>query len=115
MSEAENRRWSSLPPIALRLNSLLPDQRVKKEFASAATKLPRAWLTPSVEPSHRRRGQGRATDEGNKIVAAARAEASSPSRHVRPLREQVAALAVKGASRFSASQRRRPALTCSTA
>ena len=45
--------------------------------------------------------KARATEEGNKIVAAARAEAEQQSIQAREaLREQVAALAVKGAEQI---------------
>jgi len=45
--------------------------------------------------------KGRATEEGNKIVAAAKAEAEQQAVKVREaLREQVAALAVKGAEQI---------------
>ena len=45
--------------------------------------------------------KGRATEEGNKIVAAARAEAEQQAVKAREaLREQVAALAVKGAEQI---------------
>jgi F-type H+-transporting ATPase subunit b len=45
--------------------------------------------------------QGRASDEGARIVAAARAEAEQESTRAREvLREQVAALAVKGAEQI---------------
>jgi hypothetical protein len=73
---------------------------LKKSWPSRAAK-DRAWLKPSVAPNHDRRGQGQAVEEGNKIVAAAKAEAESSklSRRVK-LVEQVAALAVKGAEQI---------------
>ena len=45
--------------------------------------------------------QGRATEEGNKVIAAARAEAEQATVKAREvLREQVAALAVRGAEQI---------------
>ena len=78
------------------------DQRVKKELAAASNE------TATRLADAERRAQAiieeakaRASDEGNKIVAAARAEAEQQSVQAREaLREQVAALAVKGAEQI---------------
>ena len=78
------------------------DQRVKKELAAASTE------TASLLADAERRAQSiieeaktRATDEANKIVAAARVEANNATVKAREvLREQVAALAVKGAEQI---------------
>ena len=78
------------------------DQRVKQELAAASNE------TATRLADAERRAQAiieeakaRATDEGNKIVAAARAEAEQQSVQAREaLREQVAALAVKGAEQI---------------
>ena len=78
------------------------DQRVKKELAAASTE------TASRLADAERRAQSiieeaktRATDEANKIVAAARVEADNATVKAREiLREQVAALAVKGAEQI---------------
>ena len=78
------------------------DQRVKKELAAASTE------TASRLADAERRAQAiideakaRATEEGNKIVASAKAEAEQQSVKAREaLREQVAVLAVKGAEQI---------------
>ncbi len=78
------------------------DQRVKQELAAASNE------TATRLADAERRAQAiieeakaRATDEGNKIVAAARAEAEQQAVQAREaLREQVAALAVKGAEQI---------------
>ena len=78
------------------------DQRVKKELAAASTE------TASRLADAERRAQAiideakaRATEEGNKLVAAAKAEAEQQSVKAREaLREQVAVLAVKGAEQI---------------
>lgn len=78
------------------------DQRVKQELAAASNE------TATRLADAERRAQAiieeakaRATDEGNKIVAAARAEAEQQAIQAREaLREQVAALAVKGAEQI---------------
>ena len=78
------------------------DQRVKKELAAASNE------TATRLADAERRAQAiieeakaRATDEGNKIVAAARAEAEQQSVKAREaLREQVSVLAVKGAEQI---------------
>jgi F-type H+-transporting ATPase subunit b len=78
------------------------DQRVKQELAAASNE------TATRLADAERRAQAiieeakaRATEEGNKIVAAAQAEAQQQSIQAREaLREQVAALAVKGAEQI---------------
>ncbi|MDD0812350.1 F0F1 ATP synthase subunit B [Curvibacter sp. RS43] len=78
------------------------DQRVKKELAAASNE------TASRLADAERRAQAiideakaRATEEGNKLVAAAKAEAEQQSVKAREaLREQVAVLAVKGAEQI---------------
>jgi F-type H+-transporting ATPase subunit b len=78
------------------------DRRVEEELAK--TRNETATLLADAE----RRAQaiveeakGRATEEGNKIVAAARVEADQQTVKAREaLREQVAALAVKGAEQI---------------
>jgi F-type H+-transporting ATPase subunit b len=78
------------------------NQRVEKELAQSRTE------TASRLADAERRAQGiieeaklKATEEGNKIVAAARAEAEQQSVRAREaLRDQVAALAVKGAEQI---------------
>lgn len=78
------------------------DQRVKQELAAASNE------TATRLADAERRAQAiieeakaRANEEGNKIVAAARAEAEQQSVQAREaLREQVAALAVKGAEQI---------------
>ncbi|WP_313302972.1 F0F1 ATP synthase subunit B [Diaphorobacter sp.] len=78
------------------------DQRVKQELASAnndvATRLADAERRAQAIIEE---AKARATEEGNKIVAAARAEAEQQAIQAREtLREQVAALAVKGAEQI---------------
>ncbi len=78
------------------------DQRVKQELAAASNE------TATRLADAERRAQAiieeakaRATEEGNKIVAAAQAEAQQQAIQAREaLREQVAALAVKGAEQI---------------
>jgi F-type H+-transporting ATPase subunit b len=78
------------------------DRRVEEELAKSRNQT--ATLLADAE----RRAQaiveeakGRATEEANKIIAAARAEAEQQSVHAREaLRDQVAALAVKGAEQI---------------
>ncbi len=78
------------------------NQRVEKELAQSRTE------TASRLADAERRAQAivdeakaKATEEGNKIVAAARAEAEQQSVRARDaLRDQVAALAVKGAEQI---------------
>ena len=78
------------------------NQRVEKELAQSRTE------TAARLADAERRGQAiveeakaKATEEGNKIVAAARAEAEQQSVRAREaLRDQVAALAVKGAEQI---------------
>ena len=78
------------------------DQRVKTELAAASNE------TATRLADAERRAQAiieeakaRAAEEGNKIVAAARAEAEQQAIQAREaLREQVAALAVKGAEQI---------------
>ncbi len=78
------------------------DRRVEEELARARTD------TAALRADAERRAQAiieeakaRATEEGNKIVAAARAEAEQQTVRAREaLREQVAALAVKGAEQI---------------
>ena len=78
------------------------NQRVEKELAQSRTE------TASRLADAERRAQAivdeakaKATEEGNKIVAAARAEAEQQTVKAREtLREQVAALAVKGAEQI---------------
>jgi F-type H+-transporting ATPase subunit b len=78
------------------------DKRVEQELAKSRTD------TAQMLADAERRGQAiveeakaRATEEGNKIVAAARAEAEQQTVRARErLREEVAALAVKGAEQI---------------
>jgi F-type H+-transporting ATPase subunit b len=78
------------------------NQRVEAELARSRTE------TAALLADAERRGQaiveeakGRATEEANKIIAAARAEAEQQSVKAREaLREQVAALAVRGAEQI---------------
>ena len=78
------------------------DQRVKQELAAASNEA----ATRLADAERRAQAiieeaKARATDEGNKIVAAARAEAEQQAIQAREaLREQVAALAVKGAEQI---------------
>jgi len=78
------------------------NQRVEAELVKSRNE------TAALLADAERRGQvlieeakGRATEEGNKIIAAARAEAEQQTVKAREaLREQVAALAVKGAEQI---------------
>ncbi len=78
------------------------DRRVEQELAKSRTE------TAALLADAERRAQaiveeakGRATEEANKIVAAARVEAEQQTMKAREaLREQVAALAVKGAEQI---------------
>jgi F-type H+-transporting ATPase subunit b len=78
------------------------DRRVEEELAKSRNE------TAALLADAERRAQaiveeakGRATEEGNKIIAAARAEAEQQTIRAREaLREQVAALAVKGAEQI---------------
>lgn len=78
------------------------DRRVEEELARARNE------TAALRADAERRAQslideakGRAIEEGNKIIAAAQAEAQQQAVKVREtLREQVAALAVKGAEQI---------------
>ena len=78
------------------------NQRVEAELARSRQE------TAALLADAERRGQaiveeakGRATEEGNKIIAAARVEAEQQSMKAREaLREQVAALAVRGAEQI---------------
>ena len=78
------------------------NKRVEAELASSRTE------TAARLAEAERRGQSmvedakaRAVEEGNKIIAAAKAEAQQQSNRAREvLREQVAALAVKGAEQI---------------
>ena len=78
------------------------NQRVEDELAKA-----RADTQARLAETERRtqtmieEAKARANEEGNRIVAAARAEAEQQAVHAREaLREQVAALAVKGAEQI---------------
>ena len=87
---------------ALRAELAAADRRVEEELAKSRNE------TASLLADAERRAQaiveeakGRATEEANKIIAAARAEAEQQSVKAREaLREQVAALAVKGAEQI---------------
>ena len=78
------------------------DRRVEEELAKSRNE------TAALLADAERRGQAiveeaksRATEEGNKIIAAAKAEAEQQTVRAREvLREQVAALAVKGAEQI---------------
>ena len=78
------------------------DKKVEQELTKSRTE------TAALLADAERRGQaiveeakGRATEEANKIVAAARVEAEQQTMKAREaLREQVAALAVKGAEQI---------------
>ena len=99
------------PPIAKALDERA--QKIADGLAAADKKVESALSQARNESAQRladaeRRAQaiveeakGRATEEGNKIVAAARAEAEQQAVKAREaLREQVAALAVKGAEQI---------------
>jgi F-type H+-transporting ATPase subunit b len=78
------------------------DKRVEEELAKSRDQI--ALRLADAERRARAivdEAKGRATEEGNKIVAAARAEADQQTVKAREaLREQVAALAVKGAEQI---------------
>ena len=94
-------------------DGLAAADKAKSELSTANKRVEAELATSRTETATRladadRRGQGiieeakaRATEEGNKIVAAARAEADQQAIAAREaLREQVAALAVKGAEQI---------------
>jgi flagellar biosynthesis/type III secretory pathway protein FliH len=104
------RRWTSAPersptaslPPTRPSPSCRRQQRVEQELAKS-----RNETAQRLADAERRAQQiieeakARATEEGNKIVAAARAEAEQQTVKAREaLREQVAALAVKGAEQI---------------
>lgn len=109
------------PPIASALDEraakiadgLAAADKAKSELASANARVEQELVQSRNETASRladaeRRAQtiieeakARATDEGNKIIAAAKAEAEQQSVQVREaLREQVSVLAVKGAEQI---------------
>jgi F-type H+-transporting ATPase subunit b len=109
------------PPIAVALDErakkiaegLAAADKAKAELAAADRRVEEELTKSRNETATRladaeRRGQaiieeakGRATEEGNKIIAAAKAEAEQQTVRAREaLREQVAALAVKGAEQI---------------
>ncbi|MBA2965585.1 MULTISPECIES: F0F1 ATP synthase subunit B [Ramlibacter] len=109
------------PPIATALDEraskiaegLAAADRAKSELAAANAKVDeelgksRNQIAALLADAERRAqglieaSKGRATEEANKIIAAARAEADQQTAHAREaLREQVAALAVKGAEQI---------------
>jgi len=109
------------PPIAKALDEraqkiadgLAAADKAKTELAAANKRVEAELATSRNETAARladaeRRAQGiieeakaRSTDEGNKIIAAAKAEAEQQTVKARDaLREQVAALAVKGAEQI---------------
>ena len=109
------------PPIALALDErakkiadgLAADDKARTELSAANTRVEAELAKSRTETAARladaeRRAQSiieeakaRATDEANKIVAAARTEADNATVKAREvLREQVAALAVKGAEQI---------------
>lgn len=109
------------PPIAKALDEraqkiadgLAAADKAKTELAAANKRVEAELATSRNETASRladaeRRAQalieeakGRATEEGNKIIAAAKAEAEQQAIKAREaLREQVAALAVKGAEQI---------------
>ncbi|KAF1019796.1 MAG: ATP synthase subunit b [Paracidovorax wautersii] len=109
------------PPIAKALDEraqkiadgLAAADRAQVELASANKRVEQELSQTRTETSNRladaeRRGlaiieeaKARATEEGNKIIAAAKAEAEQQSVQAREaLREQVAVLAVKGAEQI---------------
>jgi F-type H+-transporting ATPase subunit b len=109
------------PPIAVALDErakkiaegLAAADKAKAELAAADRRVEEELSKSRNETATRladaeRRGQaiieeakGRATEEGNKIIAAAKAEAEQQTVRAREaLREQVAALAVKGAEQI---------------
>ncbi len=109
------------PPIAKALDEraqkiadgLAAADKAKSELSSASKRVEAELATSRTETTARladaeRRGQvivdeakAKATEEGNKIIAAAKLEAQQQSTKAREvLREQVAALAVKGAEQI---------------
>ncbi len=109
------------PPIATALDTraskiadgLAAADKAKSELSSANKRVEAELTTSRTETAARladaeRRGQAiveeaklKATEEGNKIIAAAKVEADQQSVKAREsLREQVAALAVKGAEQI---------------
>jgi len=109
------------PPMAKALDEraqkiadgLAAADKAKSELSSASKRVEAELATSRTETAARladadRRGQSivdeakaRATEEGNKIIAAAKVEAEQQSNKAREvLREQVAALAVKGAEQI---------------
>jgi len=109
------------PPIAHALDEratrvaegLAAADKAKAELSAANTRVEQELAKARNDTQARlaeaeRRGQtmieeakARATEEGNRIVAAARAEADQQATHAREaLREQVAILAVKGAEQI---------------
>jgi F-type H+-transporting ATPase subunit b len=109
------------PPIATALDEraskiaegLAAADRAKSELAAANAKVDeelgksRNQIAALLADAERRaqgiieEAKGRANDEANRIIAAARAEADQQTVHAREaLREQVAALAVKGAEQI---------------
>ena len=109
------------PPIATALDAraskiadgLAAADKAKSELSSANKRVEAELTTSRTETAARladaeRRGQAiveeaklKATEEGNKIIAAAKVEADQQSVKAREsLREQVAALAVKGAEQI---------------
>ena len=94
-------------------DGLAAADKAKSELSSANKRVEAELATSRTETAARlaeaeRRGQSmveeakaRAVEEGNKIIAAAKAEAQQQSNRAREaLREQVAALAVKGAEQI---------------
>ena len=78
------------------------NQRVEQELSSARTDAAQR-LADAEQLAHSmvEEAKGRASDEGAKIIAAAHAEAQQEATKAREaLREQVAALAVKGAEQI---------------
>ena len=89
------------PPTRPRPNSPTANKRVEEQLAAARTD-----ATQRLADAERlaqqmvEEAKGRASEEGAKIIAAAKAEAEQEAIKAREtLREQVAALAVKGAER----------------
>jgi F-type H+-transporting ATPase subunit b len=94
-------------------DGLAAADKAKSELSSANKRVEAELATSRTETAARlaeaeRRGQSmvedakaKATEEGNKIIAAAKVEAQQQSNRAREvLREQVAALAVKGAEQI---------------
>jgi F-type H+-transporting ATPase subunit b len=78
------------------------DRRVEQELAKTRTQTAGLLADAERRAQHMvEEAKGRATEEANKIIAAARAEAEQQTVKAREvLREQVAALAVKGAEQI---------------